>query len=135
MRLLSLAPDAIRTAAYGLTIPEGDEANTTLQRLIDKAIERVYNNVPSLDARIESGEITEELAQGVVEDMVIRVLRNPGGYRQVSIDDYTRMIDQAVSSGALYLSDEERRELTRRRKRKAIRSIRVALSVHRTPYA
>lgn len=135
MRLLMLSPEAIRTAAYGLTIPEGDEVNTTLQRLIDKAIERVYNNVPSLDDRIAAGDITEALAQGVVEDMVIRVLRNPGGYRQVSIDDYTRMIDQAVSSGALYLSDEERRELTRRRKRKAIRSIRVSLPTHRIPNA
>lgn len=39
--------------------------------------------------------------------MVLRVLNNPGGTLEESVDDYTIRRDAAVSTGALYLSDLE----------------------------
>lgn len=38
---------------------------------------------------------------------VMRVLRNPDGKRQQSIDDYSWTTDTALSAGALYISDAE----------------------------
>ena len=42
-----------------------------------------------------------------VASMVIRVLKNPDGILSETIDDYTYRYDQAVSTGALYVSDDE----------------------------
>jgi hypothetical protein len=39
--------------------------------------------------------------------MVLRVLSNPGGKLEERQDDYQYRLDSAVSSGALYLSDDE----------------------------
>lgn len=121
----------IRNAAYGLIIPAG--ADDAIDKLIAKATERIYRAFPTLDDRIARGEITADLAKGVIEDMVIRVLRNPNAYRQISIDDYIRMIDTALSSGALYLSDDERNLLAPRTHRPRARSIRLAIPRWRLP--
>lgn len=43
--------------------------------------------------------------------MVLRVLRNPDGKRQESIDDYSYTIDSSRSRGEIYLSEEEADEL------------------------
>jgi hypothetical protein len=40
--------------------------------------------------------------------MVIRVLQNPDGVLEETTDDYTRRLDSARSTGALYMSAEER---------------------------
>jgi hypothetical protein len=39
--------------------------------------------------------------------MVLRVMNNPEGKLEETSDDYTYRLDQAVSTGALYLSDAE----------------------------
>lgn len=38
---------------------------------------------------------------------VLRVLKNPDGLAQESVDDYTYKRDEAVASGLLYFSDDE----------------------------
>lgn len=43
----------------------------------------------------------------IVATMVKRVLMNPEGYLTEGVDDYTYRRDSAVSSGALYVTDEE----------------------------
>lgn len=132
---VSVMPSHIREAAYGLAIPEGSQVDAAIERLIEKATDRVYAAFPNLDDWISTGTLTAARVQGVIEDMVIRVLRNPNAYRQVSIDDYARMIDTALSTGALYLSPEERALLTPRRKRSAIGSVRLAVPSWRLPRA
>lgn len=132
---VSVMPGHIREAAYGLAIPEGSQVDAAIERLIEKATDRVYVAFPNLDDRISAGTLTAARVQGVIEDMVIRVLRNPNAYRQVSIDDYARMIDTALSTGALYLSPEERALLTPRRKRSAFGSVRLAVPSWRLPRA
>ncbi|MET8982135.1 hypothetical protein ABZX85_41785 [Streptomyces sp. NPDC004539] len=46
--------------------------------------------------------------------MVLRVLSNPDGKRQESIDDYAYTVDSARSTGEVYLSEDEADELTSR---------------------
>lgn len=43
--------------------------------------------------------------------MVLRVLNNPNGLRQESIDDYSYTVDSSRSRGEVYLSDDEADEL------------------------
>lgn len=43
--------------------------------------------------------------------MVLRVLGNPDGKRQESIDDYSYTVDSSRSRGEVYLSDDELEEL------------------------
>ena len=97
----------VRTAGYGLTIPE--DASTAVLALINKAERRLLNRLPSIPARVAAGTLDSALVQGVVEDMVLRVLRNPDCLRSWSIGggDYSATIDQVVSSGHLYVTDEE----------------------------
>ncbi|MFJ9628090.1 Gp19/Gp15/Gp42 family protein [Streptomyces sp. NPDC101175] len=49
--------------------------------------------------------------------MVLRVLTNPDGKRQESIDDYSYTVDSSRSRGEVYLSDEEMDELRPPQKR------------------
>lgn len=43
--------------------------------------------------------------------MVLRVLTNPDGKRQESLDDYSYTVDSSRSRGEVYLSDDEAEEL------------------------
>lgn len=112
-------PADIRKAAYGFTIPGGDEVDDKLQKLIAKAGTRIVGAYPTLLARLDAELIEPDTVAGVIEDMVLRVARNPNGYRQVSIDDYNRTIDTALSTGQLYISDQEADLLAPPSKRKA----------------
>lgn len=47
----------------------------------------------------------------VIANAVIRVLKNPDGKRQESIDDYSWTRDRVLSAGILYLTDDEWRVL------------------------
>lgn len=100
-------PADVREAAYGLTIPAGEAVDASIARLIAKAEQRVLLRVASVPARIEAGTLQADAVAGVVEDMVLRVMRNPRALRQVSIDDYAETIDNIASGGELYLTDNE----------------------------
>ena len=115
-------------AAYGLTVP--DSARRNIDRLIIKAENILLDNVPNLQARIDDGRVRSGSVQGVIEDMVIRVLRNPQALRSITIDDGTAVIDQAVSSGFLYLADTELTRLKGAAVRPKVRSIRLAPGWH-----
>ncbi|MFE1358853.1 hypothetical protein [Streptomyces harbinensis] len=52
-----------------------------------------------------------DTAVGVCCAMVLRVLRNPGGLRSLSIDDYAHTVDSSRSGGDLHLTDPERESL------------------------
>ena len=67
--------------------------------------------VPTVDARITDGTLDADTVAGVVVQMVLRVMRNPDGKVQESIDDYAYRRADAVADGALYLRDYERRLL------------------------
>lgn len=54
------------------------------------------------------------VSKKVVCAMVLRVLTNPDGKRQESIDDYSYTVDSSRSTGEVYLSDDEVAELRAR---------------------
>lgn len=123
----------LREAAYMVVIPQGQKVDKALERLIQKAQVRLFAKSPSLERRIASGAIDADLVAGVIEDMVMRVVRNPNAHRQASIDDFTRMIDAAMSTGALYVSEDELKLVAPPRRRRGARSIRMRVPSWRLP--
>lgn len=75
--------------------------------LIGMASRRIRAAFPDIDARIASGGIDVDLVSDVATAMVVRVLRNPEGLREVSVDDYRAVRDSTLSSGELGLTDAE----------------------------
>ena len=127
-------PADIRSIAYGITIPDGTEVNRSIQALIDKAENLLESELPFLSAWVADGRIADATVSGVVQDMVLRVMKNPHAWRQVSIDDGSATIDTSTSSGLLYLSAAERARLTpASRRRGRVGSVRLNLPTHRLP--
>lgn len=126
-------PDDVRNAAYGLLVPDGFEIDLSINRLIEKAYDRITHALPMLEEWVLQDKVPGARVDGVVEDMVVRVLRNPNGLRQYSIDDFSKMVDTALSSGGLYLSDAERLLLAPTRSRSRVGSIRLGVPAWRLP--
>ena len=133
--LSGVTPQDIRDAALLFTIPSGGAIDAALQKTIDKAELRIVAHVPDLQARLDDARLDPAVLASVVEDMVLRVARNPDGKRSESIDDYSWTLDSRVSAGMLYLSDEELGLLVppERPRAKAIGSIRIAVPSWRLP--
>jgi hypothetical protein len=72
-----------------------------------QASARVRARVPSLQARLDSGELDPLLVRGVVSDMVIRTLRNPAGVAQKTAGAESITFDRAAVTASLTLTDEE----------------------------
>ena len=91
--------------------PLTDAEALIVPTLLDRAEAILLATVPSATGRVDSGSLSVAVVVAVEAAMVERVLRNPDGRRQESqsIDDYTTSwtIDNAVSSGALYVSEAE----------------------------
>jgi hypothetical protein len=71
---------------------------------------RILVKVPGIAAKLDAGVVSNPINQLVIQtqvDMVLRVLSNPDGVLEETIDDYTRRLDASVSAGALYVSDTE----------------------------
>lgn len=86
-------------------------AETTLE----DAFAQIVREVSSVAARLDDTPADDTFRRLVVQvqcAMVLRVLRNPDGVLEQTIDDYRRRLDAAVSTGALYLTDAERRLLS-----------------------
>ncbi|WP_104164684.1 hypothetical protein [Arthrobacter sp. SX1312] len=97
--------------------------------LISEADTKLRLRVPAIDAVMEAGGLQAKLATIAVVNAVKRVLLNPEAVRQIStttgpVTD-SKTIDAAVSSGLLYISEEDLRGLLRKPRRSGIRSFRV----------
>jgi hypothetical protein len=126
----------IRAAAYGVDIPAGSATDAQLTVLITKATTRIDEAVPSLAARVTAGTVAVAVVQDVIEDMVLRVVKNPKSLRSLGLDDFQATIDQAVSTGMLYLSDDERsRLLPHGRANQRVGTIRLGTAPWRWPNA
>jgi hypothetical protein len=87
------------------------DEETVAQALLDDAWAVLLAQVPGIEARLEAGTLSEALVRKVETAMVLRVLRNPEGWRQWSIDDASFTRDQSLSAGLLYLAPGESAEL------------------------
>lgn len=74
---------------------------------IDKAERLIRSKVPNLAARITAEKITAEDVGDIVVDMVLRVLRNPDGYRYEAAGDYSYQRDLTVAGGTMVLLPAE----------------------------
>lgn len=67
--------------------------------------------IDDLDALVAAdADLSAEVVR-VMATAVLRVMKNPDGKRQESVDDYSWQRDQAVSAGLLYFTDDELEEL------------------------
>ena len=76
------------------------------------ALNEVVVRRPTLAADVTAGLVTQASLVRVVTAMVLRVLKNPDGKGEESIDDYRYKRDAVIASGALYVSDDELRLIT-----------------------
>jgi hypothetical protein len=102
---------------------------TVATRLLDDAAAILLARVSTIPARVAAGTLNAALVKRVQAAMVQRVLSNPDGKRQESIDDYAWTRDNALSAGMLYATADEIAELLPVRSR--ARS--VTLQTHSTP--
>ena len=75
--------------------------------MLDDAWAILLAVVPDIDARVVAGTTSTNLVISVVSAMVLRVLRNPEGIRQWSVDDASFTRDNSLSAGGLFVSPEE----------------------------
>lgn len=85
-----------------------DQEQTVGQTLLDDAWAIVTAEVPNASARLNTDPQYSSLVIRVLCAMVLRVLNNPDGKLSEAVDDYQYRLDASVSTGALYLSDDER---------------------------
>lgn len=132
--MYGVIPQTIRDAAYGIDIPAGGAVDAQLTHLIAKAEIRLNAAIPTLAARFEAETVAAELVGGVVEDMVLRVVKNPQSLRSFGIDDFTTVIDSSVSTGLLYVSGSELALLSPGAGRASVGSIRLGVPSWRLPH-
>ena len=103
-----------------LSLQEATNAATFL----DDAWNLLLGRRPTLEADIAAGTVTTANVVRVVCAMVLRVLKNPDGKTEESVDDYSYKRDGAVSSGALYVTPDELADVTPgRRGRRSVRMV------------
>jgi hypothetical protein len=94
---------------YGSMTPAQEGLASWLVRAASKMIRFRY---PQVDAQIASGLLDGDVVALVVANMVLRVLRNPGGLRAETTGPFSRSYDTSVAAGLLGLSAEELTMLT-----------------------
>lgn len=105
------AVDDIKDRYIGGDLPATDGE---IQVLIDDAEDIIRREVPDIEELIDSGEVPENRVRRIVAKMVIRVLRNPDGYRSTNLTSgpfsqgYTWAGD---NPGELTLTDEDKDDL------------------------
>lgn len=92
-----------------LTPQETSWAETAL----DDAFRQILITLPDVAATLDGPDLAvdapfRQVVVAVQCSMLQRVLANPDGILEETTDDYTRRLDAAVSTGALYLTDGER---------------------------
>ena len=86
---------------------------TAATQWLDDAWGIILDEIPGVEHRLElaegqPGRLRKETVARVMVAAVIRVLRNPDARRQLGEDTFQETIDQAVSSGQLYITETER---------------------------
>lgn len=88
-----------------------DEQITT-QTLMDDTWAMLTGRLSALEANLTAGTVSPANVVRVVCAIVVRVLRNPEGLLEEQSDDYRYRRDQAVSTGQLFVTDQEIADLS-----------------------
>lgn len=103
--------------------PLTDQETLNAEAFIDDAWWLLLSRRPSLEDQLADETVSEGNVVRVICAMVLRVLKNPNGLLQESIDDYTYRRDTLVSGGLLYVTSDELADVTPGRARS--RSVRL----------
>lgn len=103
---------------------------TTQERLVaatylDDAWWLLLARRPSLEADMGAGTVLAGNVVSVLATMVRRVLLNPEGKSEESIDDYRYRRDALVSSGVLHVTEDELSAVTPWAFRRRVESVRL----------
>jgi hypothetical protein len=109
-------PAVPQNVTDALERPLTTDETRVLNSWLDTAWRKLRARMPALEARMDlpegsPGRLDEGDVRIVVVAMVERKLRNPEGRRSFTGDDYTETVDTALSSGQIYVTDEELRDL------------------------
>jgi hypothetical protein len=97
-------PDDVATR-WGREL-SGEETNLVSVRLED--VERmIRRRIPDLEDQVASGQINVEDVVQVESDSVLRLARNPEGYKSETDGDYTYTLSDDLSTGVLGITDDE----------------------------
>lgn len=82
------------------------------QEYVEQQIEDVTDFITSrwsglVQARLDGGTLTDNLYRRVVADAVLRIIRNPSGYRSENEGGYGYSQDAKVASGMLGFSQDD----------------------------
>jgi hypothetical protein len=89
-----------------------------VQTLVDDAEDLVLSEFPGMETLVADGTVRQSTVVRVVSRMVLRVLRNPDGIRQIqeTTGQFTGSQTYAGDNpGEVYLTDQDRRDLTGKR--------------------
>ena len=122
--------DGLKDAAFGIDIP--DTERRSVERLIEKAEEKLIDRVPGLEARVASGEIRLQTVRGSVEDIVLRFIRNYRGLTgENTAGGFGQQFNRLVASGAIEVLKMDVKDLMPARRRVA--ALRVGKPNRRLP--
>ncbi len=79
--------------------------------LLEDAETLIRAKIPDLDERIADGRLRREVVVMIEANAVVRVLRNPGGYRSETAGDYSYTLDTRAAAGYLTIPDSDWRLL------------------------
>lgn len=75
--------------------------------LLRAASNMIRSRRPTIDQQIADGLVSQDMAALAVTNMVLRVLRNPGGLRSETVGPFSRSYDTTVAAGLLVITDGE----------------------------
>lgn len=87
------------------------QETTNAQTFLDDAWRMLRRRLDDLEARVEADPDLEGEVVRVMATAVLRVMKNPDGKRQESIESYSWTRDQSVSAGLLYFTADELSDL------------------------
>ncbi len=106
-RPLAVLGDVV--AQYGTMTAAQQTLTNTLLRAVTRMIRA---RIPTVDAMISDGRLDPELVALAATNMVLRVLRNPGGLRSETVGPFSRTYDTSSAAGLLAFTIDDLALLT-----------------------
>lgn len=92
-------------ARLGRDLDESESQIVTV-RLNDVEL-LIRSRLPDLDAKIADGALDEDVVKMVQADAILRLIKNPDGFRSETDGNYSYQIDERVASGRLDIMARE----------------------------
>lgn len=89
---------------YGTFTPAQESLTGWLLRAASKMVRARF---PNIDAQLAASTLDRDVVALAVTNMVLRVLRNPGGLRSETVGPFSRSWDTRVAAGLLVITADE----------------------------